>query len=417
MFKLNIPVTVIVSSGSLALLVIASLLLVTNTAHTSDIKLSSNERNHRVISAGDESSIAAISSQTPSIGGAIEESTSQPTSSAIKNAAAINLPSPSEARRRSGRVFSGQQHESYAAAYAAANSPASADHHQSSGGLVQSTIQANDAINYASFGESLPSSSGGSPAASASSEARHGSDYAPANYYAGFINPSSSSSSSYSNGNQHSSSASNYHHIPSVHYYGSGNYHQKASSALPLGYPTNLGYERPPASSGYYDRSYPSASSYWASSGSGGLMSSASSALSHWTSGFTITEIICSLVAISIGAIILGAPFFLIYLALMGNFSGSGTLSLTNPSQTTPASGGTSTTVNGRRKRLAIFEQINDQQQRASEFGILADSVVRQLSPFVDLQQVSATFKRLVDSMEKYSQQNKNVRYGEKKRL
>lgn len=133
-------------------------------------------------------------------------------------------------------------------------------------------------------------------------------------------------------------------------------------------------------------------------------MSSASHALSHWTNGFSIGEIICGLVALTIGAVILGAPFFLIYLALMGNFSGSGTLSLTNPTSASGATGG-ATQANGRRKRLAVFETMNMDEQASMhpDLAAVGDALVKQLSPLVDLGQVSKTFKHLIRSIEKYS--------------
>lgn len=133
-------------------------------------------------------------------------------------------------------------------------------------------------------------------------------------------------------------------------------------------------------------------------------MSSASHVLSHWTNGFSISEIICGLVALAIGAVILGAPFFLIYLALMGNFSGSGTLSLTNPTSVSGAASGASQT-NGRRKRQAVFDSM-DMEERASRHPTLANvtnSLMRQLSPFVNLKQVSMTFKHLTNAIEKYA--------------
>lgn len=114
--------------------------------------------------------------------------------------------------------------------------------------------------------------------------------------------------------------------------------------------------------------------------------------------------------ALAIGAVILGAPFFLIYLALMGNFSGSGTLSLTNPTGGATPAGGPAATANGRRKRLAIYEQLNSlaSQKHSVDFMSLAESIANRIGPHVDLQQVAATFKRLINSVEHYSQIDSN---------
>lgn len=385
MFKFSVPMSVALSSGSLTLLAIGSLLLMGNSVHTSDIQVPENPIKTEPMPVNHQMS-------------AVES----PEANKSKGA-------PGDGRRRSGRAYGqsggyGNQHQpqttidSYAAAYAAANVPGSTDQQS----LVQSSVQANDAMAYSSFGEPIPSTNSaqtanvGSPARQLST-----SDYAPhSNYYASYMSPSSNEAS-YS-GTQ---STGSHYQMPSHH----PSYQNYYKSPMSYAYPSNSAYDRH-SDSHYYDRTLPGSmpSQYWGTSYAGNsanLMTSASSALSHWTKGFTISEIICAVVAIAIGAVILGAPFFLIYLALMGNFSGSGSLSLTNPTQGSSTSGGGTTTVNGRRKRLAIFEQLNTKldQQHASEFVALADSIVGQLSPFVDLQQVSTTFKRLISSIDKYS--------------
>lgn len=400
MFKFNIPLTVILSSGSLTLLAIGSLLLVSNTAYTSDIQATTESISLNEYSSDTSTSIPISNT------GSIRETL-------VKEQ---NEGPPIDSRRRSGRVYSqsvgygGQQQsslDSYAAALAAANSPGPQDQ---SSGLAQSSVQGNDANSFASFGEPPPNS-GVPPANSAGRQLSmangdYGGPYS-SSYYAGYMSPSSNAasySSGYANGNSNSQSSvsGNYHSSPAHHY---SQYHKTPNP--PPGYPTN-NYERQPTGSNYYDRSYLNAAStpIWSSglsTGTSGLMSSASSALSHWTGGFGIAEIICSIVAIAIGAIILGAPFFLIYLALMGNFSGSGTLNLTNPTQGATPAGGATTTVNGRRKRLAIFEQLNSLGERQHVTGSVVEAIANQISPFIDLQQVSSSFKRLVESIEKYS--------------
>lgn len=462
MFKFNIPLSIVLFSGSLTLLAIGSLLLVSNTAYSSHVQVDEKSINQPLpeiiqsasikttntdeLATSSDAIIAPPPSTSESLAGDVsntntgEQSQTTPTRTI------------EDSRRRSGRLYggSGQSNygnqqanslDSYAAAYAAVNSPTSQD--QSAAGLVsQSNVQANDASTFTSFGEPPPSVSGAgvgsansSPGSTASIRQIQSSEYAPhSSYYAGYSAPSYNSVS-YSNqdlgailGGSSNNNNNNYHHSsPAQHHYGANSghhYHKSAGSAsLPLGYPTNydsVTARYSPFPSSYYDRHSPYMSAaaasppHWASGISGhsmgtGFMSTATNALSHWTGGFGLSEIICSIVAIAIGAIILGAPFFLIYLALMGNFSGSGTLSLTNPtsgSLVSPAA--TTTTVNGRRKRLAIFEQLSsslNEHQRLypNELGSFADSVVNHLSPFVDMHQVTNTFKRLVDSIEKYA--------------
>lgn len=446
MFKFNVPLTIVLSSGSLILLAIGSLLLVSNTAYTSHIQVETNANEARsridqqlpdlgLSSATDSPKNHAPSSSSSLITG--DEVFENSSSDSVRNSSV-------DSRRRSGRMYGGnpsnygnQQGSSidnYAAAYGAAGSPSSQD---SANLLSSSTVGANDASSFASFGEPPPSANS-SPSQSAIQNPQsavrqlQGADYAPhTNYYAGYMSPSYSSASYSSQqelggGVSNAAGNGNYHHSsPAQHHYGSSPahlYHKTAGSSPPLGYPTNSYTDTArysPLPTSYYERHTPylgaASTPLWASSvsgpTSGGFMSSATNALSHWTGGFGISEIICSIVAIAIGAIILGAPFFLIYLALMGNFSGSGTLNLTNPTSGTLVSpaGGAATTVNGRRKRLAIFEQLssslNEHQRRHSSelVGTFADSIVNQLSPFVDLQQVTTTFKRLVDSIEKFS--------------
>lgn len=401
MFKLNLPTTLALSTGSLVLLALCSVLLVASSAYTSDIK---------------PESAPFVSKPTETAPAISEpESSHDEKDFPASSTASISNHVPA-ARRRDGRMYGRSSYESsqqanpienYAAAYGAASGSPSSQDQSSSSGMVQSSVQANDASSYASFGESLPSSSISSVSPSARQN-EYSNAHSP--YYASYMSPSSNSAS-YS-GQQASSSGS----YPALHSMSASahypNLYAKGSHSLPVGYPTN-GYERSPLSGGYYDRSYMGASSVplWASgTTSGGLMSSATSAISHWAGGFSIGEIICGLVALAIGAVILGAPFFLIYLALMGNFSGSGTLSLTNPTGGATPAGGPAATANGRRKRLAIYEQLNSlaSQKHSVDFMSLAESIANRIGPHVDLQQVAATFKRLINSVEHYSQIDSN---------
>lgn len=380
MFKFNIPISIIVSSGGLILLVIGSLLLVTNTAHTSDVQAPEMRSSINETAFN----LDAIESVTPA-------------ATATESTRKEQAQPPRESRGRGARLYSGSN------AYGTSQQPSALDNYGSayssgaadqSSGLIQSTVQANDASSFASFGEPPPSSAS-SPAVGSSSRQVSASEQSPqSSYYAGYMSPSTNSASYVGGGQQ--SGANNYHSMSYLY-----PQYPKNSAIPPPGYPSNNYDRQLPAN--YYDRSYLTASStpLWAqTSTSGGLMTSASNALSHWTGGFGISEIICGVIAISIGAIILGAPFFLIYLALMGNFSGSGSLSLTNPNQsTTPAP------ANGRRKRLAVIDELNSIAggQDKNQFGALARSMIRQLSPLIDLDQLTSSFRKLVNSIEKYS--------------
>lgn len=102
--------------------------------------------------------------------------------------------------------------------------------------------------------------------------------------------------------------------------------------------------------------------------------------------GFDLSEIICTAIAVAIGAVIVGAPFILIYLFVMNQVNGNGpglgpsggAISLTGPTS--------STTVSGRKKRHTS----------------LPEALFKQLSPLVNSEQVTDTFKALMKSISKY---------------
>lgn len=102
--------------------------------------------------------------------------------------------------------------------------------------------------------------------------------------------------------------------------------------------------------------------------------------------GFDLSEIICTAIAVAIGAVIVGAPFILIYLFVMNQMNGNGpslgqgggAISLTGPTS--------STTVSGRKKRHTS----------------LPEALFKHLSPLVNSEQVSDTFKALMSSIAKY---------------
>lgn len=102
--------------------------------------------------------------------------------------------------------------------------------------------------------------------------------------------------------------------------------------------------------------------------------------------GFDVSEIVCTAIAVAIGAVIVGAPFILIYLFIMNQMNGGsgavgpngGSISLTGPTS--------STTVSGRKKRHTS----------------LPEALFKQLSPLVNNEQVALTFKTLMNSLAKY---------------
>lgn len=121
--------------------------------------------------------------------------------------------------------------------------------------------------------------------------------------------------------------------------------------------------------------------------GAGGGLFSASSMFPLVSKGFDLSEIVCTAIAVAIGAVIIGAPFILIYLFVMNQMQtngpnamgpNGGAISLTGPSS--------QTTVNGRKKRQTGFPE----------------ALFKQLSPLVNNEQVASTFKALMSSISKY---------------
>lgn len=116
----------------------------------------------------------------------------------------------------------------------------------------------------------------------------------------------------------------------------------------------------------------------------GGLLSSSMFPL--MSKGFDVSEIVCTAIAVAIGAVIVGAPFILIYLFIMNQMNGNGpslgpsggAISLTGPNS--------STSGNGRKKRHTS----------------LPEALFKQLSPLVNSEQVASTFKALMNSIAKY---------------
>lgn len=119
-----------------------------------------------------------------------------------------------------------------------------------------------------------------------------------------------------------------------------------------------------------------------------GLFSSSSGGFPLMAKGFDVSEIVCTAIAVAIGAVIVGAPFILLYLFVMNQMQGGGagtamgpgggSISLTGPSS--------STNVSGRKKRQTS----------------LPEALFKQLSPLVNSEQVAQTFKLLMNSISKY---------------
>ena len=134
-----------------------------------------------------------------------------------------------------------------------------------------------------------------------------------------------------------------------------------------------------------------------ATGGPGGLLAG-SAPFPLMAKGFDLAEIVCTAIAVAIGAVIVGAPFILLYLFVMNQMQGGGgggplgglgggpgaggggSISLTGPSS--------STNVSGRKKRQTSFP----------------DVLIKQLSPLVNSEQVAQSFKMLMSALAKYSQ-------------
>jgi hypothetical protein len=170
-------------------------------------------------------------------------------------------------------------------------------------------------------------------------------------------------------------------------------YHDQMSlAARAAGYPSmhTAGYPSaaappppPPPSPGSF--ASPLAAMFPSAPGSG--LFSSSGGFPLMAKGFDLAEIVCTAIAVAIGAVIVGAPFILLYLFVMNQMQGSGpnamgpsggAISLTGPTS--------STTVTGRRKRHTN----------------LSDALFKQLSPLVNSEQVAQTFKALMSALAKY---------------
>lgn len=178
--------------------------------------------------------------------------------------------------------------------------------------------------------------------------------------------PGSSSGGSYAN-----DLANAYH--PNI-------YHDPIS--LARGYSAGVGPMHHNAAA--YPPPYGGSSIFSAGGAGSGLLSSSMFPL--MSKGLDLSEIVCTAVAVAIGAVVIGAPFILIYLFVMNQMNGNGpsmgpsggSISLTGPTS--------STNVSGRKKRQISWPE----------------ALFKQLNPLVDHEQVANTFKALMNSIAKY---------------
>mgnify|MGYP000952119453 CR=1 FL=1 len=164
--------------------------------------------------------------------------------------------------------------------------------------------------------------------------------------------------------------------------YNSGSFHDPLSMAR--GYPPSpVGPVHHPAG---YPPVGPLSSMFPPSFGNSGSGLLSGTMFPLMSKGFDVSEIVCTAIAVAIGAVIVGAPFILLYLFVMNQMNGNGpgmgtsggAISLTGPTS--------STTVSGRKKRHTS----------------LPEALFKQLSPLVNSEQVASTFKSLMNSIAKY---------------
>lgn len=170
-------------------------------------------------------------------------------------------------------------------------------------------------------------------------------------------------------------------HSPSA----SGSYHDQLSlAARAANYQAmHAGYPPPPPLPASFGGNGPLAPMF--PGGGSGLF--ASSGFPLMAKGFDLAEVVCTAIAVAIGAVIIGAPFILLYLFIMNQMQGSGSNGMGGSGGAISLTGPTSSTnVNGRKKRHTN----------------LSEALFKQLSPFVNNEQVAQTFRALMNSLAKY---------------
>lgn len=115
-----------------------------------------------------------------------------------------------------------------------------------------------------------------------------------------------------------------------------------------------------------------------------------------WEHGITLGEIVCVALAVVLGIIILGSPFFLLYLML---FNGTSMIGANQMGLLAPAIP-QGTAAAGRRKKRSISpfdSKPEDQLKRLShDHEALGSYLMEQLSPFMNPEKLTDTFTRLM---------------------
>lgn len=114
---------------------------------------------------------------------------------------------------------------------------------------------------------------------------------------------------------------------------------------------------------------------------------------SKWEHGVTLGEIACIAVAVVLGIIILGSPFFLLYLMLFngGNLLGATQMGLIAPAIPAAAA----TTAAGRRRKRSI-EGSSHEREKLNAQELLGDYLMQHLSPFMDSDKLVKSFERFM---------------------
>jgi hypothetical protein len=130
--------------------------------------------------------------------------------------------------------------------------------------------------------------------------------------------------------------------------------------------------------------------------------------MAKWEHGITIGEIVCVAVAVVLGIIILGSPFFLLFLMLFngGNLFGATQMGLLAPASVQAAA----TPAVGRRRRRRSIETTDDGDSsdrhakkssstkiRPSELIRVGEYLFEQLSPYMDMSKLMSSFERIMD--------------------
>lgn len=135
--------------------------------------------------------------------------------------------------------------------------------------------------------------------------------------------------------------------------------------------------------------------------------------LSKWEHGITIGEIACIAIAMILGVIILGSPFFLLFLMLFngGNLFGGTQMGLLAPAVASGggAGGGSGGGASGRRRRKRSADNISNKvgaglskkelEARLKELDLhrVGEYLFEHLSPFMDADKLMRSFEKIMD--------------------